>query len=296
MDYHADTVVLLTTWDRPALLRQSLPQIVQETNRIGAQLVICDDRSSDEETLGLLQSARDRGANVIRNPSVRHADPTLDGVIHGDPTDALRRLATSSPGVELISRYTRCGYGADAVRRALVELWTRRLGDAHVSAQNNNLFGLRHVLTRYPSAVRILKIDDDVAMQTGAFDRMLQTWSQAESDEHDVFAVAGLRTVNELTTARFSGYAITRGVCNVAVLYRRVDWDRFFQTVPDWLVIRKGFDLAFAWHYAPLYRPGAVAVCVTPSVAYHTGRNGLHVRDADLNCEYGGPTHGVIVQ
>jgi hypothetical protein len=35
---------------------------------------------------------------------------------------------------------------------------------------------------------------------------------------------------------------------------------------------------------------------VAPSVVYHTGLNGLHVRDLDLNCEYPGDVSSVTVQ
>jgi hypothetical protein len=66
--------------------------------------------------------------------------------------------------------------------------------------------------------------------------------------------------------------------------------------IPEQLVIHKGFDLTFAGDYAPRHRPGAVAVSVAPSVAYHTGLYGLHVRGWDLNCEYPGDISSVTVQ
>ena len=56
--------VLLTTFNRPKLLAQSLPQIERETNDIGAQLVISDDQSSDTDTLSLLAEAKTRGVDV----------------------------------------------------------------------------------------------------------------------------------------------------------------------------------------------------------------------------------------
>jgi hypothetical protein len=34
--------------------------------------------------------------------------------------------------------------------------------------------------------------------------------------------------------------------------------------------------------------PEAVPVCLTPSVVYHTGFNGVHVRNVDLNCDFAG--------
>jgi hypothetical protein len=65
---------------------------------------------------------------------------------------------------------------------------------------------------------------------------------------------------------------------------------------PERVIIHDGFDLAFASDYAPRHRPGGVAISVAPSVVYHTGLNGLHVRDRDLNCEYPGDVGSVTVQ
>jgi hypothetical protein len=114
MPSFAETVVLLTTWNRPVLLRQSLPQIELEAKRIGAGLVICDDQSSDPETLDLLRSAGDRGADLIRRPYVRTHDATVDECGHGQPRDAIRRLFGSASGVEIISECARSGRGEDA--------------------------------------------------------------------------------------------------------------------------------------------------------------------------------------
>jgi hypothetical protein len=122
------------------------------------------------------------------------------------------------------------------------------------------------------------------------------TWERAERDGHDVLAVAGIRTVNEPATATFDGYSITRGICNVAVLYRRADWEAMLELVPESRILSDGFDLAFVEGYAPLARPGAVAICVTPSVAYHAGRSGLHVRGEDVNTDFAGSLDGVTVQ
>ena len=47
-------VVLLTSWNRPELLKNSLPQIVRECADIGAALVVADDHSTHRETLKLL--------------------------------------------------------------------------------------------------------------------------------------------------------------------------------------------------------------------------------------------------
>jgi hypothetical protein len=295
MGSHTDTVVLLKTWDRPTLLRQSLPQVLRETERIGGQLVICDDHSSDEETLGLLQQAREAGAEVIRPPNMRGPEPRLDRVVHADPKEALRTLATLPGGAELISRGARRGERPEVIRRGLLEFWNQCLADAHTSAQKNQLFGLRHVLARYSRAAWLINVDDDLTMRHGAFELMLRTWSRAEDDGHDVLAVSGIRTLNERASVRFGGYTITVGICHVAVVHRRADWQRLLDVTPERDAIRKGWDLTLVWDYAPRYRPGAVAVTVSPSVVYHTGKNGVHVRDTDLNCEYAGPMHGIVV-
>lgn len=296
MPSHAETVVLLTTWNRPALLRQSLPQIELEAARIDASLVICDDRSADAETLGLLHAASARGADLIRRRYVRSGHGGLEESVHLRPNDALRRLVGSPAGADIIRRCAQNGHGGDSVARKLFELWERQLDAAHVSAQKNNLFGFRHVLKTHAGARFILKVDDDVVLARGAFEAMLATWDRASQDAHDVLAVSGIRTVNEQSMTRFDGYTITSGVCNVAVLYRRADWERMLAVTPERDIIRDGFDLAFASHYAPRHRPGAVAVSVAPSVVYHTGLNGLHVRDRDLNCEYPGDVSSVTVQ
>jgi hypothetical protein len=292
----AETVVLLTTWNRPALLRQSLPQIEREAASIDARLVICDDQSSDAETLGLVQAAADRGADLIRRPYVRAHDATVDECIHRQPVDAMRRLFRSPSGAEILSECVLSGRGEDAAFSAVVDLWDRHLHTAHVNAQESNLFGFRHVLATYPRARWILKVDDDVTLSDGAFVRMRSVWDRARRDGHDVLAVSGIRTVNEPAIDRFEGYTTTHGICNVAVLYGREDWETFLQSTAHWRVVRDGFDLAFAWYYAPRHRPGAVALAVTPSVVYHTGLNGLHVRNADLNCEYEGSLQDIVVQ
>jgi hypothetical protein len=280
-----DTVALLTTWNRPALLRQSHPQIEREVSRIGAPLVISDDQSDDPETLALLNAARGRGADLIRRAYVRERIPAVDAYIHNPPEIALRHLQETPSGREVVAASVPHVSSAEDKARAVRELWDGALGTAHLNMQLNNLFGFRHVLATYPSAERILKVDDDVVLLEGAFERILSTWEQAEADGHDVLAVSGIRTVNEAILARFPCYAITHGICNVAIAYRRADWEQLLACMPESLILRDGFDLAFIWQYAPRRRPGAVAIGVSPSVAYHTGFNGVHVRGADLNRE-----------
>lgn len=73
-----DRVCILTTWNRPNLLRQSLPRIIQECADIGAPLIIADDQSEDTETLNLIAGAEDKGARVITRPYNRTAEDNCD--------------------------------------------------------------------------------------------------------------------------------------------------------------------------------------------------------------------------
>jgi hypothetical protein len=290
------TVVLLTTQNRPTLLRQSLPQIEREARLIAAPLVISDDQSSEADTLALLGAAHARGADVIRRSYVRNQDRSVDADIHHPPEVALRQLLKSPRGAELVRECVRRGSGKGDMRDALINLWDDATGAAHLNAQRNNVFGFRHVMTEYPGCDRILKVDDDVVVEPGAFERMLSTWDQAEREGHDVLAVSGIRTVNETIRSRGAGCTITHGLCSVSVLFRTTDWEGFLATTPEPIILRDGFDLAFTWWYAPRYRPGAVPVAVSPSAAYHTGLNGLHVRNVDLNCEYPRWNQDIVVQ
>jgi glycosyltransferase involved in cell wall biosynthesis len=291
-----EAVVLLTTWNRPNLLRQSLPQIEREADRIGARLVIADDQSSDPETRALLIAAQEHGADLIRRPYARAERSAADVFIHHERKAALRHLIGSTPGSDMVGQLARNQADEDALSNSVIGLWSQAIDAAHENAQRNNLFGFGHVLTAYERAQFILKVDDDVALEDGAFERMLSTWEQAEGDGHDVLTVSGLRTVYQAVIAQWPTYAITRGMCSVAALYRGSDWIDFRERTAESLILRDGFDLAFVQVYAPAYRPAAAAVSVTPSAVYHTGFNGLHVRNLDLNCEYGGNTEGIVVQ
>ena len=273
------TVVVLTTWNRPALLEQSLPQIEREAASIGAPLVIADDQSDDPATLALLAGAARRGADVIQRPYVRQRHLDLDLYIHHAPEVAHDHLRQTAPGQLLAA-----------------DPWTAATDLAHTYTQLNNLYAFRHVLSRYADAAWIVKVDDDVAIAEGAFARLRATHEQARRDGLDVLCVSGIRTVNELMLIERDGYCVTRGACNVTILYRAADWARLLTELPESLILREGFDLAFVWHYAPKFRPGAAPIALTPSAVYHTGFNGVHVRNADLNTDYAGPLDDVAVQ
>lgn len=66
-----NTTVVMTTYNRPRLLAQSLPLVEREAKRIGAKLVIADDISDNEETIALLKGAMSRGAEVIHRANHR---------------------------------------------------------------------------------------------------------------------------------------------------------------------------------------------------------------------------------
>ena len=131
MPSHAETVVLLTTWNRPALLRQSLPQIEREAARIGASLVICDDQSTDAETLGLLHAASTRGADLIRRQYVRAGHGGLEESVEGNPRVLHGRFVDLfDPELRLQSDVS-IDPGS---RRLLLDLDAARIGRSHVLA------------------------------------------------------------------------------------------------------------------------------------------------------------------
>lgn len=289
-------MVLLTTWNRPALLRQSLPQVEREARALGAELVIADDQSSDSETLGLLERARQRGADVICRPGPGREQRVADAYVQHPPRVALARMLRSPLGAAVLRRCVDNGSDRNGLDEALLPVWQEALDDAHLNAQRNHVFGLRHVLDNYGSADWIFKVDDDVFLNDGALRRLLYVWDQATRTEGDVFAVSGLRTVHQLVVEERPTYAVTHGLCHATALYKARDWEAFLEHTPERLILRDGFDNAFTWWYAPRHRPHARTVTVTPSVAYHAGFNGLHVRNLDLNCDYEGRLDDVVVQ
>lgn len=68
------TISLLTTWNRPKLLKQALEHIERESADFGAQVVIADDQSDNYHTLKLLDEAEKRGVIIIKRPYVREPD------------------------------------------------------------------------------------------------------------------------------------------------------------------------------------------------------------------------------
>jgi hypothetical protein len=71
------TLVLMTTYNRPRLLVQSLPQVAKEVLALDASFVIADDQSDHEDTKHILGVAEARGgAHVIRRKYDRQ--PLMD--------------------------------------------------------------------------------------------------------------------------------------------------------------------------------------------------------------------------
>jgi hypothetical protein len=81
MDTRTDVVILQTTWNRPRLIRQSLPQVEREAHDLGCPYVIADDQSDDVDTLALLAEAGTRDIEVIRREYVRKAEDQAHGLI-----------------------------------------------------------------------------------------------------------------------------------------------------------------------------------------------------------------------
>lgn len=89
----------LTTFDRPALLRQSLPDILRQTFDCGLPLLIQDDGSTDKETLDLLLEAE------------AHAHVTLAGRTQHDGLHA--HLSTGRNFLEGVTRLMN-GFGVES--------------------------------------------------------------------------------------------------------------------------------------------------------------------------------------
>jgi hypothetical protein len=58
--------------------------------------------------------------------------------------------------------------GADRARESVL-LVVKKFRRIRSAPRPYKLFGFRHILTTYPNAERILKIDDDVVLTEGAF-------------------------------------------------------------------------------------------------------------------------------
>lgn len=123
-------VVLLTTWNRPNLLAQSLPQIIKEASRINAELIIADDQSSDPDTLALLDSAREAGATVIARDydrsKIRAHDATGLNNLFG-----FKYLCENFPGAELFLKVDDDTYHADGSFEKMVAAWDLAIEEGH---------------------------------------------------------------------------------------------------------------------------------------------------------------------
>lgn len=117
-------VVLLTTWNRPNLLRQSLPQIMEQASSIGADLVISDDQSSDTETLTLLAEAENSGAVVIRRDydrsGMRAHDATGLNNLFG-----FKYLCDNYSDCDLFLKVDDDTYHAPESFRTMIEAWDK---------------------------------------------------------------------------------------------------------------------------------------------------------------------------
>lgn len=123
-------VVLMTTWNRPKLLGQSLPQIIREAGNIGADLVISDDQSDDPETLAILEEAEQGGAKVIRRnydrAGMRAHDATGLNNLFG-----FNYLCENYPDSELFFKVDDDTYHCEGSFKTMMDAWDKAVLDGH---------------------------------------------------------------------------------------------------------------------------------------------------------------------
>ena len=95
---------------------------------------------------------------------------------------------------------------------------------------------------------------------------------------------------------QLDGYAETHGACNVCIVYRRTDWDKFLKEAHPGNVMIDGFDCHMARVFKQKWHPDAPFLTLTPSVAYHAGFTGTHVFGQDLNVDYIGDKDNIHVE
>ncbi len=241
-------IALLTSWNRPELLAQSLPQILVQCAEMRIPLVIADDQSSRPETISLLMQAQVKGADVTQRPYLRDGSQT---------------------------------------RHELTGL--------------NAFYAFNYVLQKYPDATHILKLDDDIFLADRAFRRILDTYSVAVADGHEVLATSGIQTKNEQTRETFDGgglkYNTTTSPCAACTLYAREDIFISFneKSFPASVHQINGWDWTLWENYGRKFKPKAVAIATNPSVCFHTGnKSGTHVRDEGINVNFCGNKEGII--
>lgn len=97
-----NTVALQTTWNRPQLLSQSLPQVLREADSSRIPLVISDDQSDDLDTIALLEEAKSRGVDVIRREYSRDGASSPHDLTQLNAIFAFKHVLKHYPDVEFI--------------------------------------------------------------------------------------------------------------------------------------------------------------------------------------------------
>lgn len=235
-------VVLMTTYNRPHLLKQSLPQIEREAMSIGADLYIHDDQSSNIETLAMLAEAETRGVTVFRRPYVRQETNLTDHELTG--------MA--------------------------------------------NYYAFKYLIEEDKSWSHLIKVDDDTYWANGAMRSMDTTFRQCLDDGVDVVLFSGISTTNEPELRDHGSYAITRGACHAAVIIDRQDLESFISKVPIPYIVNDGYDTCFMYRWVNIYRPDSEFVSIKPSVVYHTGMNGVHISNLDVNRNFVGAVDDIV--
>lgn len=117
-------LVMMTTYNRPKLLAQSLPQVERETNSIGAQLVIHDDQSDDLDTLALLEEVKQRGAYVFSRDYNRTYTDLNSHNLTGMANVALWKKCLSDYDFDIAIKIDDDAYILPGTLKKLVETWS----------------------------------------------------------------------------------------------------------------------------------------------------------------------------
>jgi hypothetical protein len=159
--------------------------------------------------------------------------------------------------------------------------------------QLNNLFAFEWIANSFSNRQCVLKVDDDIAMTANAFEVMHRTWNRAIEELGGlILELSGIRTTAEPIISQRTGYAITSGACNAAVLYRIADWKAALQSMQFDKVIPHGFD----GYMMNEYGRGRLLLSLSPSVVYHAGKHGVHANGREVNVDYCGTVDGIVIR
>jgi len=133
------TLVLMTTWNRPDLLRRALTDVRREADWIGAELVIADDHSDDARTLSFLAAAAESGATVIRSPETRVSEVSPHHYCQRNNLFAFAWILEHRPDCELIVKVDDDIQLAPTAFQRMLEVRTRAITGGLDVAQTSGI-------------------------------------------------------------------------------------------------------------------------------------------------------------